>query len=85
MSSVTAPSRILAALPILQAQMQEAALGMDRELLDSGPKSQPFPPDGSHGTAPPSRSTPLSLSHVFPWLRKYLEVGGDQGAGRMEQ
>lgn len=84
LSTVTAQSRILAGLPTLQAQRQEAALGTDRELLDSGPKSQPFPPDGAHGTAPPPCSTPLSLSHVFPRLRKYLEVGGDQVAGKME-
>lgn len=31
LSTVTASSRILAALPTLQGQMQEAALGMHRE------------------------------------------------------
>lgn len=76
LSTVTAQSRILAALPAPWGQMQEAAVGMDRELLGSGPKSQTFPPDQAHGTAPlphPAHLFP-SLAHL-PGLEKCLEFG----------
>lgn len=71
LSTVTAQSRILAALLAPQAQMQEAAFGMDRELLGSGPKSQPFPPDGAHGTA-----LPLPWMSHLPWVCMAQRVFG---------
>lgn len=40
-----------------------------------GQKVSPFPQMEHAGTVPPLHSTPLSL---FTWLRKYLEVGGEQ-------
>lgn len=75
LSTVIAQFRILAALLTPQAQMQEAALGMDRKRLGSGPKSQPFPPDGARGTAPPPNNAPLSYSCGFEWLREVFGVG----------
>lgn len=65
-------SRILAALLIPQAQMQEAALGMNIELLGSGPRNQPFP---LNGAAPPPKSTLLPLSGGLVWLREVSGVG----------
>lgn len=58
--------------------MQEAALGMNKELLGSGPRNQPFPPNGA---APPQKSTLLPLSRGLCGLKKYLELGGGRRAG----